>query len=204
MKALLILGMLLLAALPTSARAADAAKSGEKAAAKTGTTKAGKPYFEASDKVTEQATVIKIDKATRYVTLKGEHGDTTKVKAGEQVKNFAQIAVGDLVEISYTEKLTITVEPAGSAEATTETMTAAAKPGEKPAGSVTERTQYKANITAIDKAAGTATLKGYEGEEFVVTPIHKENLDKVSVGELVVFTHTSAVAVSVKKVAAKK
>jgi hypothetical protein len=112
--------------------------------------------------------------------------------------------VGDVVEVTYTEKLTITVEPAGSPESTTETMTAAAKPGEKPAGSMTQRTQYKASITAIDKAAGTATLKGYEGAEMVVTPIHKENLDKVTVGEMVVFTHTAAVAVSVKKVAAKK
>jgi hypothetical protein len=64
--------------------------------------------------------------------------------------------------------------------------------------------QYKATISAIDKAAGTATLKGYDGMEFMVTPIHPENLAKVSVGELVVFTHTSAVAASVKKVAAKK
>jgi hypothetical protein len=83
-------------------------------------------------------------------------------------------------------------------------MTASAKPGEMPAGSVTQRTQYKASITAIDMAAGTATLKGYEGAEFVVTPVHKENLGKVKVGELVVFTHTSAIAASVTKVAAKK
>jgi hypothetical protein len=200
MKKLLILGLLILAALPSSARAADAAKTG----AKTGTTKSGKPYFEATDKVTAQATVIKLDKTNRYVWLKGEHGDTTKVKASAEVKNFAQIAVGDMVEITYTEKLTITVEPAGAAESTTETMTASAKPGEMPSGSVTERMQYKATISAIDKAAGTATLKGYDGMEFMVTPIHPENLAKVSVGELVVFTHTSAVAASVKKVAAKK
>jgi len=200
MKKLLILALLLLAALPNSATAADAAKTG----AKTGTTKAGKPYFQATDKITEQATVLKVDKATRYVTLRGEHGDTVKVKAGEQVKNFAQIAVGDQVELTYTEKLTITVEPAGAAESTTETMTASAKPGEKPSASVTERTQYKATISSIDKAAGTATLKGYDGVEFTVTPVHPENLSKVSVGELVVFTHTSAMAVSVTKVAAKK
>lgn len=200
MKKLLVLGLLLMVALPITAHAQAAAKTG----AKTGMTKAGKPYFEATDKVTEQATVIKVDKATRYVTLASDHGDTARVKAGEEVKNFAQIAVGDIVEVTYTEKLTITVEPPGTAESTTETMTGAAKPGEKPAASVTERTRYKASITAIDKAAGTATLKGYEGHEFLVTPIHKENLDKVSVGEMVVFTHTAAVAVSVKKVAAKK
>jgi hypothetical protein len=201
MKKLLILGMLALVALPMGANAADeAAKTG----AKSGTTKAGKPYFEASDKITAEATVVKVDKSTRYLSIRSAQGDTLKVKAGPEVKNFAQIAVGDIVEVTYTEKLTITVEAPGDAAMTTETMTTSAKPGEKPSGNVTERTQYKATITAIDKTGGTATLKGYDGSEFMVTPIHPENLGKVTVGELVVFTHTQAVAASVKKVAAKK
>jgi len=199
MKKLLILALLLLTAVPTGSRAAEAAKAG----AKTGTTKEGKPYFDATEKVTAQATVIAIDKATRNVKMVGAHGDTMKVKAGPEVKNFAQIVVGDVVELTYTERLTITVEPKGTAEMTSESMEASAKQGEKPAASVTERTQYKATITAIDKTAGTATLKGYEGDEFLVTPLHPENLGKVSVGEMVVFTHTQAVAVSVKKVAKK-
>ena len=37
-----------------------------------------------------------------------------------------------------------------------------------------------------------------------LTPLHPENLGKVSIGELVVFTHTEGVAVSVEKVVAKK
>jgi len=74
----------------------------------------------------------------------------------------------------------------------------------KPAASVSERTQYKATIQAIDKEHGTAKLKGYDGEEFVITPLHPENLDKVAIGELVVFTYTEVMAVSVEKVAPAK
>ena len=195
MKRLLILGMLVMVALPGAARAAEETKTGMKD---------GKPYFEASEKTTEQATVTRVEKATRHVTLKGEHGDTLRVECGPQIKNFAQIKVGDLLEVSYTERLTITVEAAGNAEMTTESSTGAAKLGEMPSGSVTERTEYKATITAINKANGTATLKGYDGEEFIITPIHPENLGKVTVGELVVFTHTQAVAASMKKVVPKK
>jgi len=195
MKKLLVLVVLVLAAMPAVAGVAKDEKAG---------TKAGKPYFEASEKTTEQATVIKLAKATREVTLRSEDGDTLSVVAGAEVKNFAQIKVGDLVKVTYTERLTIHVEAPGTPEMVEETMTGAAKLGEKPSGSMTERTQYKATITAIDKKLGTATLKGYDGEEFVVTPLHPENLDRVKIGELVVFTYTEAVAARVEKVPAKK
>ena len=195
MKRRLILGAMLLATLTTGVRAGEEVKTG---------LKDGKPYFEATSDVTEQASVTAIDAATRLVTLKKENGETTEITAGDAVKNFAQIKVGDLVKIRYTEKLTIHVEAAGTPEMVTETTTGAAKLGDKPAASATERTQYKASIEAIDKANGTATLKSYNGETFVMTPLHPENLDKVSIGELVVFTYTEAVAASVEKVAAKK
>ena len=195
MKRRLILGAMLLATLTTGVRAGEEVKTG---------LKDGKPYFEATSDVTEQASVTAIDAATRLVTLKKANGETTEITAGDAVKNFAQIKVGDLVKIRYTEKLTVHVEAAGTPEMVTETTTGAAKLGDKPAASATERTQYKASIEAIDKANGTATLKSYNGETFVMTPLHPENLDKVSVGELVVFTYTEAVAASVEKVAAKK
>ena len=191
MKKLLMLALLVLVAVPAVADVAADAKTG---------TKAGKPYFEASETTTKQAKVIKLAKATREVTLRGEKGDTLTVVAGEEVKNFGQIVVGDLVKITYTERLTIHVEGAGTAEMVNEMTTGAAKLGEKPAGSVTERTQYKATIKAINKAAGTATLKGYDGDEFVITPLHPENLDRVKIGEMVVFTQTASIAVSVEKV----
>jgi len=164
----------------------------------------GKPYMEATDKITEQATVIKINKTTRDVTLLGEAGDTIKVHCGPEVKNFAQIKLKDVVKATYIEKLTIMAEAPGTPSVTKETSEGAAKLGAKPSASVTERTTVKATITAIDKAKGTATLKGMEGNEVVVTPRHPENLDKVAVGDMVTFTYTQTVAVSVEKVAPKK
>ena len=47
-------------------------------------------------------------------------------------------------------------------------------------------------------------LKGPEGNEFEVTPLHPENLDKVKVGDVVVFTYSQAVAASVEKALASK
>jgi hypothetical protein len=190
--------LMLAVLLATTAVAATSATT-EKAS-----TKGGKPYFEATDKITAQATVVAINKNSREVKLKTEAGDTVGVKCGPEVKNFAQIKKGDVVKITYTEKLTIHVEAEGTPAATEEATTASAKPGEKPSMSASAKIQYKASITAINKEKGTVTLKGTDGNEFDVMPRHKENLDKIKVGDLVVFTYSEGVAASVEKVPATK
>ena len=168
------------------------------------TTKDGKPYFEASETVTAQATVLDVNKSNRAIKMRTEKGDTISVTAGPEVKNFAQIKKGDVVKMKYTEKLTVHVEAAGAPEVTDETTMATAKEGEKPKASITQTTEYKATILSIDKEKGTVTLKGMDGAEYEVTPKHPENLDLVKVGELVVFTYTETVAASVEKVKTKK
>src|SRR4051812_38347647 len=53
------------------------------------------------------ATVVEINKSARIVTLKGANGRTLDVVCGEEVKNFAQIHVGDNVKVTYKEALTL-------------------------------------------------------------------------------------------------
>ena len=189
MKRILLVLMLALIAVP--------AMGAEKRFKQTGT-RNGKPYFEATEQVSEQATVLAVDMKARILTVRHEVGDTLKLECGPEVKNLPQVKVGDLITVSYTEKLEITILAAGTPELTNETMTAQAKPGEKPSASATEHTTYKASIQAIDKAKGSVTLKGHDGRVFDIWPEHRENLDKVQVGEIVVFKYSEAVAVNVK------
>jgi hypothetical protein len=192
-KALLTLVMLLCAASVAMAEEAEKA-----------TTKDGKPYFEASEKVTAQATVLAVGKSNRAIKMRTEKGDTVTVTAGPEVKNYGQIKKGDIVKITYTEKLTVHVEAEGAPEVSEEATSAAAKPGEMPKASFTNKTTYKATILSINKEAGTVTLKGMDGAEYEITPRHPENMDLVKVGELVVFTYTESIAASVERVKAKK
>ena len=178
-----MLAMLLTFALPLCAQAQEGA--------------ATKPSFTAMAKETKKFTITKIDKASRVVTVKNAKGDTMSVQCGDEVKNFAQLKVNDVVTTTYTEALTIHIEGSGEAEATAETMTSQAKPGEMPSASVTERATVKASITAIDKTKGTVTLHTMSGETFPVTADDKSNLDRVKVGEVVVVTYTVAHAISV-------
>ena len=186
-----LLAAMLVLAVPLLARAQEGAAT-------------AKPAFSAMAKETKKFTIAAVDKASRMVTLKKANGDTLSIHCGPEVKNFAQLKVGDEVQTTYTETVTIHVEGAGELEATSETMTSQAKAGEMPAASITERMTAKATIKEIDKTKGTVTLQPMDGEPFSVMAENKANLDKVQVGNVVVVTYTVGHAVSVSKAKAPK
>ena len=155
------------------------------------------PQFEASDTLTAQVHVLAVEKTSRLATVRREEGDTITVQVGPEVKNFDQLAAGDVINVVYVDQLLIHVEPAGSMSTSAQSTMTTGNPGEKPGGTYSESVQTKATITAIDKTNGTATLTEQDGSTLTVYPQHPENLDKVKVGDLVVFTHTQQVAVSV-------
>jgi hypothetical protein len=163
-------------------------------------TKGGLPYFKATETLTEQGKVIAINAKTRDVTILIAKGDTVIVTCGPEVKNFPQIKKGDVVKTKYTETLVVHVQESGTPTLTRESSTAEAEKGAKPSGTETERLQFSATITGIDKAKGTAMLKGYRGNEYEITPRDRATLDKVKVGQLVVFTYEEAAAAWVEPV----
>jgi hypothetical protein len=156
--------------------------------------------------VEETTSVVAIDQSTRMVTLKTPAGKEITFKAGEHVRNLAQVQVGDEVKFTYYESLAVRVLKKGEAAPASgeaETM-ARAKTGGKPAGVVAKEKTVLATIEAIDKEAKTATLKGEDGNTVTVTPRDPKRLDQVKVGDRLVITHTEAVGVKVEKVEKKK
>jgi len=164
------------------------------------------PSWQTSSLVEETATVEAVDQSTRMVTLKGPKGNSVTFKAGEEVRNLAQVKVGDEVRFGYYESLDVRVLKEGEAFPASGESSAMvrAKPGEKPAGIVGTETSVNATITAIDLAAKTATLKGEDGKSVTVTPLRPEKLNEVKVGDRLVITYTEAVAVKVEKAEKKK
>ena len=59
------------------------------------------------------AAIVAIDAATRSITLKGPQGKEITVTAGPEVKNFAQMKVGDQVTVAYVEALTLELKKGG-------------------------------------------------------------------------------------------
>jgi len=163
------------------------------------------PSWQTSSLVEETATVEAVDQTTRMVTLKGPKGNSVTFKASDEVRNLAQVKVGDEVRFAYYESLAVRVLKKDEAfpAAGESTAMARAKPGEKPAGVIGTETSVNATITAIDKKAKTATLKGEDGKSVTVTPLRPEKLDEVKVGDRLVITYTEAVAVKVEPAAKK-
>jgi hypothetical protein len=154
-----------------------------------------------------EATVTAIDLATRKVTLRGEDGESLTVKAGPEVKNLAQVKVGDVVEVDYYAALAWQVVKAGEqrepgATGALGAGAVSAAPGEKPAGAVGGAVTITATVDAIDREGGTVTLRGPEGDTETIQARDPANLDRVAVGDLVDITYTEALAVEVKSAAA--
>lgn len=150
--------------------------------------------------------VINIDAATRTVTLKNQDGESTIV-AGPEVKNFAEIKVGDRFDVVY--ELAIAVElvkvknPGVTGEQVT-TTTATAPQGDKPGVITTNTITATANVEAIDATKNIVSLKGPQGNIFKVKVQNPDLMKDIAVNDQVKVVYTEAIAAVVSTPAAKK
>jgi Cu/Ag efflux protein CusF len=147
------------------------------------------------------AQVVSIDSASRTVTLKNPHGDVVDVVAGDAVRNFDQIAVGDFVVVRYAEALSLelrkTKGPAGAP--TVREEAARAKPGERPAAVSARQVTAIADVTAVDPKKSTITLKGPRGNVVTLAVRNPDQFKVVKKGDQVEVTYTEAIALSVER-----
>jgi len=150
------------------------------------------------------ALVVGIEKATRTVTLKGPKGRTVDVVAGDEVRNFDQIRVGDSVQVKYVEALSLELKKTkGKPDATGEVAAVRAEPGARPAGAVGRQVTVLADVVAVDPKKSIISLKGPRGN---VVDLNVQNPDQFKVvkkGDQVEAVYTEALAVSVTPAAKK-
>jgi len=149
--------------------------------------------------------VIKIDAATRTVTLKNQDGESTIV-AGPEVKNFAEIKVGDRFDVVY--ELAVAIElvkvknPGTTSEQVT-TSTTTAPQGDKPGMITTNTVTASATVEAIDTAKNVVTLKGPQGNIFKVKVKNPDLMKDIAVNDQVKVVYTEAIAAVVSAPAKK-
>lgn len=133
-------------------------------------TPAGKPAGVIAASATLTATVTKVDPKDRWVTLKLADGTTFDVQAGPQVKNFAQIKVGDKVTASQDESVAIAVVSGDKAPpmASSGSTTTTAPLGAKPMGVEVDLVTLSGKVTAIDYDKRLVTLVGPQGNSHTV------------------------------------
>jgi hypothetical protein len=143
------------------------------------------------------ATVVAIDKATRTVTLKGPKR-TVDVVAGDEVRNFDQIRVGDTVVAKYVEALTLELKKTKApAEAKGEAAAVRAAPGSRPAGAVGREVTVLADVVGVDPKNSIISLKGPRGNVLDLRVQNPDHFKVVKKGDQVEAVYTEALAIAV-------
>ncbi len=156
------------------------------------------------------AQVVGLDKTTRTLTLKGPKGNVMDLVAGDEVKNFDQIKLGDAVVARYVQALTLELKKTrvAAGDVAVKEAAAKAKPGERPAVAGARQVTVLADVVAVDPKASTITLKGPKGNQVVLPVENPDQFKVVKKGDQVEATYTEALALSVepapKAPAAKK
>ncbi len=156
----------------------------------------------ASETTRVSALVVGIDATNRVVTLKGHEGKILSVTAGEQVRNFAQIRVGDRVTAEYTRALTLELKKRGLGLAgKTETETIVRAPlGAKPAGAIGRQVTMLADVVAVDAGKQILTLRSAGGELVDLFVQDPERLNRIKQGDQIEAVYSEALAIAVEEV----
>lgn len=150
-----------------------------------------------------QAPVVAINRKKREVTLKESEGKLVTVTAGEQVKRFDEIKVGDLVRTEYWTFLRAEFrQPTAEEKETPLVVLAEAGKAPKeaaPAGAVGAVVKAIVKVVAIDTEARQAAIQGPRGGIMIVPVMDDAVLKNLKVGEVVIMTYAEAMAVSLIK-----
>ena len=155
---------------------------------------------ELSDAVTIQAEVYGIEKIDRTLWLIGPNGNIAEIEVSEDAKNFDQLKIGDLVNITYYESVALYLgAPGEQPDEITESMIVRAEEGETPAGAAVEVADISAIVVSIDKENRLVTLKGPSGNSFTTYVDESvEYFDKLKVDDVIHVSYTKALAVDVE------
>ena len=99
------------------------------------------------------------------MTLKGPKGNVVDIVAGDDVKNFDQIKVGDLVVARYAQALTLELRKTKAAAGARRARGGReGEAGDRPAVAGARQVTVIADVIAVDPKESTITLKGPQGQ----------------------------------------
>lgn len=149
------------------------------------------------------AEIVAIDRASRTLTLKGPQGNTVNVVAGDEVKNFDQIKLGDSVMVRYIEALALELRKTktNDVDVTVREGSSQAKPGERPSIVAGREVAAVAEVVAVDPQKSTISLKGPRGDVVELGVQNPDQFKVVKKGDQVDVRYTKALALSVEPAA---
>ncbi|HSD97537.1 MAG TPA: hypothetical protein VLB06_10390 [Sulfuricaulis sp.] len=159
-----------------------------------------------TDSVSVKVTVVDINKKERRLTLRDESGAKLDVIAGEEVRNFAQIKKGDIVEVEYHRAAATTLEKVSDTNVAGQvTEVERAPAGAKPGAWAMQTSSIVATVLEIDTKNRLLTVQGPKGGIVTVkVPADMKTFDSLKKGDKISAVYSEAVAISVKTPTKKK
>ena len=171
--------------------------------AKTETTEAKASRVLDVSEVTTMMTVQEIDLPNRLFTLSYDGDNMVVLEAAPDLTGIESIKVGDKVNVTYIKSAVVYVTSPDStraAEVQKREVMVDSKDG-KPRKLTVDVYEKLSIVEALDLENRMATLKHSDGTvETVKVSDEFENLDKVHVGDHVIYQFSEAVAVDISKV----
>jgi len=159
-----------------------------------------------TDSAYAKATIVNIKKKERELTLRDDKGAEFVVIAGDEVRNFAQIKKGDIVEVNYQVAVATALEKASDATVAGQTSAVERAPaGAKPGMAAMQTRSIVATVLEVDAKNRTLTAQGPRGGIVTVkVPAEMKTFDSLKKGDKISAVYSEAVAISVKSPAKKK
>jgi Cu/Ag efflux protein CusF len=160
---------------------------------------ATKPGVLVGAQSTTVAIVEAVDMETREVLLRRDDGELVQFVAGDEVRNLAQLEVGDRVSVETTVGLLLMLAPSTGAEPERADLLEVwrAELGQKPGVVVKHTVVATGNVTAIDLESRSVTIQG--AERTLTLPVSEDiDLDAIKVGDEVNALYQEAVAIRVE------
>lgn len=152
-----------------------------------------------SEMRTDTATVEAIEASTRTLTLKKADGSYLTTVAGPDVARFAEVKIGDTVNVRYYENVVIRLKRAGESDVVSSVKGTTGSEQVLPGGTRAKQVMITATITAIDTTVPSITFTGPRGWKYSSKVQDMEALAKVKVGDKVDIVWTEAMLVSVER-----
>ena len=145
---------------------------------------------------TTTATVDRIERSSRVVTLRGDGNVFHTVYVEPTIKAFDDLKVGDVVTVRYTESVIVAVRPNAKPTEVQDTTEAARKAGNE---NVVQQQKVVVTIEEIDPQRLSVTYRTQDDRKIRHAVIDKKLLDGIRAGDRVEVTLTTARAVSIER-----
>jgi Cu/Ag efflux protein CusF len=148
---------------------------------------------------TETGVIEAIEASSRTVSLRKPDGTYVTTVAGPEVKRFAELKIGDKVNVRYYENVVMRLKRPGEPDVDSGGKTVTT-PSETvlPGGTKAKQRTITAAITAIDMERPQITFSGPNGWKYTSMVRDPAALAKVKVGDKVDIVWTEAMLVSIE------